>query len=326
MSTPASALQKTRPDDGIAEFATGVCVGLSKPQKELHSKYLYDELGSALFEAITHLPEYGLTRADERLLREHAGDLADLVPTPGAVIELGSGTGRKTRSILAAFHRRRAKLRYYPIDVSAQALARCERELADVAEVHPHQQFYLDGMARAVEERTSGQPLLVLFLGSTIGNFERPCALEFLRDLRSALRRGDSLLLGADLVKEPARLIAAYDDPTGVTASFNLNLLGRVNRELDADFDLRNFQHEARWNEHERRIEMHLLSRADQVVRLGLCGMTARFRAGESIWTESSYKFFPDEMYQMAACTGFRVEAQWVDREWPFVESLWTAS
>jgi L-histidine Nalpha-methyltransferase len=328
MSTPASASPKTKVslENGTAEFAAGVRAGLSKPQKELHSKYLYDELGSALFEAITHVPEYGLTRADERLLREHADDIAGLVPESRVVIELGSGSGRKTRSILHALRRRRRDLSYFPIDVSAEALGRCERELADIASVHPRQQSYLDGMASATEERRHDEPLLVLFLGSTIGNFERACALEFLRDIRSALRRGDNLLLGADLVKEPDRLIAAYDDAAGVTAAFNLNLLARANRELDGDFDLRSFQHEARWNERQRRIEMHLRSRVHQTVSLAACGVDFQFRAGESIWTESSHKFFPDEMYQLAAQSGFRVEAQWTDRQWPFVESLWTAA
>ncbi len=323
---PASALQnpKAAPVERAAEFAQSVRAGLCKPQKELHSKYLYDELGSALFEAITYLPEYGLTRADERLLREHAGEISDLVPSPGAVIELGSGTGRKTRPILTAFGRR-DRLRYFPIDVSSEALARCERELSDIAQVHPQQQSYLDGMAAATEERRLDQPLLVLFLGSTIGNFERPCALEFLRDLRSALLPGDSLLLGADLIKETARMLDAYDDPTGVTAAFNLNLLGRVNRELDADFDLRNFEHQARWNEHERRIEMHLASRVSQTVSILGCGLALQFRTGETIWTESSHKFLPEEMFVLAERSGFSVQAQWIDRQWPFVESLWTA-
>ncbi|HTS46807.1 MAG TPA: L-histidine N(alpha)-methyltransferase [Bryobacteraceae bacterium] len=323
---PASALQKPRSAhvERAAEFAQSVRAGFSKPQKELHSKYLYDELGSALFEAITHLPEYGLTRADERLLREHAGEIADSVPAPGAVIELGSGTGRKTRPVLAALGRR-DPVRYFPIDVSSEALARCERELSDIVQVHPLQQSYLDGMASATEQRRRDQPVLVLFLGSTIGNFERPCALEFLRDLRSALQPGDSLLLGADLVKERALMLEAYDDPTGVTAAFNLNLLGRLNRELDADFELRNFEHQARWNEPERRIEMHLVSRVNQTVSILACGAAIQFRAGETIWTESSHKFLPEEMFVLAEGSGFRVEAQWVDRQWPFVESLWTA-
>ena len=323
---PVSVLQKTNAarDDRVAEFAAGVCAGLNKPQKELHSKYLYDELGSALFEAITYLPEYGLTRADERLLYDHAGSIAQRLPETRTVIELGSGTGRKTRPILDAL-RRRGALRYFPIDVSSEALARCERELSDIAEVRPHQQSYLDGMASASDERRPGEPVLVLFLGSTIGNFERPCALEFLRDLRSGLRRGDSLLLGADLVKEPERMLAAYDDPTGVTAAFNLNLLGRVNRELGGDFDLRNFEHQARWSERDRRIEMHLASRIPQTVSVAACGLKICFPAGETIWTESSHKFVGDEMFGMADSSGFRVQEQWVDRQWPFVESLWTA-
>jgi len=328
MFTQASASRKTKVvfDEAVAEFAHGVRTGLGKPQKELHSKYLYDELGSALFEAITHLPEYGLTRADERLLREHADEIAELVPSCETVIELGSGTGRKTRSILAALRRRHARLRYYPIDVSAEALGRCERELGDIAEVHPLQQSYLDGMAQALDARWQDEPVLVLFLGSTIGNFEPRCALAFLRDLRSALRPADSLLLGADLIKDPAQLIAAYDDPTGVTAAFNLNLLGRANRELDADFDLRSFQHEARWNENQRRIEMHLRSLVDQTVSLAGCGLTVHFRAGETIWTESSHKFSADQLRQMASDCGYRVEEQWTDRQWPFVESLWKAA
>lgn len=324
---PASASQKTKAalEERRSEFAAGVRSGLTKPQKELHSKYLYDELGSALFEAITYLPEYGLTRADERLLREHALDIAALVPSR-TVVELGSGMGRKTRSILAALRRRRGAVRYFPIDVSSEALARCEHELSDVAEIHPYQQFYLDGMASVAEDRRPGEPLLVLFLGSTIGNFERPCAIEFLRDLRSGLLRGDSLLLGADLVKDTDRMLAAYDDPTGVTAAFNLNLLGRVNRELGGDFELRSFLHEARWNERECRIEMHLRSRAQQTVSIPACGLTVQLRPGETIWTESSHKFSKDEIFRLAEVSGFRVEAQWVDSQWPFAESLWTAA
>ncbi|MBZ5606844.1 MAG: L-histidine N(alpha)-methyltransferase [Acidobacteriia bacterium] len=326
MSTPAFGLSKTKLSaESLAEFACDVRAGLRKPQKELHSKYLYDELGSALFEAITHLPEYGLTRADERLLCAHAAEIADLAGAPVSVIELGSGMGRKTRSILSALRPSNRELRYFPIDVSAEALARCERELADVADVHPRRQSYLDGLAGAAAERRPGEALLLLFLGSTIGNFERPCALEFLRDLRRWLKAGDALLVGADLVKDLGRMLVAYDDPTGVTAGFNLNLLGRINRELGANFELRNFEHLACWSERERRIEMHLRARSDQRVFIAACGLEVRFRAGETIWTESSHKFVPAEMFAMAAESGFQVEAQWVDQEWPFVESYWTA-
>jgi dimethylhistidine N-methyltransferase len=309
----------------VSEFAADVRAGLSKPQKELHSKYFYDDLGSALFEAITHLPEYGLTRADERLLRIHAADIASLISSPCAVIELGSGTGKKTRSILTALQRPASgRLRFFPIDVSADALARCAHDLADVADVHPLQQSYLDGMASAIAERKSGESLLVLFLGSTIGNFERPCAAEFLRNLSQCLQPGDALLVGADLVKDRERMLAAYDDPTGLTAAFNLNVLGRINRELGSDFDLRHFEHQAIWNESERRIEMHLRSRKAQTVSIAEADMTVQFQSGETIWTESSHKFHAAETAALASQTGFRIAAQWVDEKWPFVESLWT--
>ena len=303
----------------VREFAADVRAGLSRPQKELHSKYLYDDLGSALFEAITHLPEYGLTRADERLLETHASDIVHSMHKAGCVIELGSGTGRKTRHVLAAMR----DPRYFPIDVSADALQRCEHELADVAEIHPLQRQYLAGMAEAVRYRRRDEALLVLFLGSTIGNFERPCAIEFLRDLRPWLKPGDALLIGADLIKDTARMLLAYDDPTGVTGAFDLNILGRINRELGANFDLRNFEHQAVWNDPERRIEMHLRSSVDQDVSIEASNLVASFVAGETIWTESSHKFELEEMFHMAQESGFQVQTQWIDPEWPFVESLW---
>ncbi len=325
MSMPVSGLSRIdlSVDLRLEEFAGDVRSGLAKTQKELHSKYLYDELGSSLFETITHLPEYGLTRADERLLSTHAREIARLISQPVAVVELGSGDGHKTRHVLSALRTPGRNLRYYPIDVSPNALARCQRDLGDVADVHPLEQSYLHGMARAVVARQPGESLLVLFLGSTIGNFERPCAVEFLRDLRRSLNTGDALLVGADLVKDIDRMRLAYDDPTGVTAAFNLNLLGRVNRELGGNFNLRTFRHQARWNERERRIEMHLSSRIDQTVVIAGADLTVRFHAGETIWTESSHKFHPRELGEIAALTGFGVQAQWVDPEWPFAESLW---
>lgn len=327
MSTQVFDWSKTKPDDAaVREFASDVRNGLGKPQKELHSKYLYDELGSSLFEAITHLPEYGLTRADERLLRRYAADIADLLPSRLAVIELGSGVGQKTRHLLEAIgdRARNQDLRYYPIDVSADALARCERDLSEIAQVYPLVQSYLDGMARATAERQPDESFLVMFLGSTIGNFERTCALTFLRDLRRAMLPGDMLLIGADLIKERERMLEAYDDPTGVTGAFNLNLLGRINRELGADFRLRDFEHQARWNEQQSRIEMHLLSRRDQTASIAEAGLTVTFRAGETIWTESSHKFHLQQLDQMAEQAGFDLAGQWIDSDWPFAENLWT--
>ena len=273
MSTQVFGWSKIKTEDKppgrTREFASDVRAGLAKPQKELHSKYLYDELGSSLFEAITHLPEYGLTRADERLLRLHAGEIASAASISGGCDRAGQRRRAKDAASSAGAWccseaaRNRDPLRYYPIDVSADALAQCERDLSDVAEVHPLVQSYLDGMARATAERQAGESFLVMFLGSTIGNFERKCALEFLRDLRRALLPGDMLLIGADLVKDRDRMLVAYDDPTGVTGAFNLNLLGRINRELGGDFQLRDFEHQARWNEEQRRIEMHLRSRIE---------------------------------------------------------------
>jgi dimethylhistidine N-methyltransferase len=322
MSAQVFAWSKDKAEDNatVREFASDVRTGLAKPQKELHSKYLYDELGSSLFECITHLPEYGLTRADERLLRHHSRDIARLLPSSVAVIELGSGVGQKTRHLLEAIGN---PLRYYPIDVSADALARCERDLSDLADVHPLVQSYLDGMTRATAERQDGESFLVMFLGSTIGNFERKCALEFLRDLRRTMLPGDLLLIGADLVKDRDRMLVAYDDPTGVTGAFNLNLLGRINRELGGDFQLRHFEHQARWNEAQRRIEMHLRSRMHQTAFIAEADLTVTFRADETIWTESSHKFQLLELDEMAEQTGFQVEDQWIDGDWPFAENLW---
>jgi L-histidine N-alpha-methyltransferase len=322
---PASVLRTTNraEDQRTREFVSDVRADLSKPQKEMHSKYLYDELGSVLFEAITHLPEYGLTRADERLLLRYARDIAELIPESSTVIELGSGTGRKTRNILNAIKRADRVPRYFPIDVSREALSRCQSDLNGIADVRPLQYSYLDGIARAAIHSGPRQPWLVLFLGSTIGNFEPSRALEFLRDLREWLLPGDTLLIGADLVKDRDRMLLAYNDPTGVTAAFNLNLLGRINRELGADFDLKKFQHEARWNQSERRIEMHLRSLSNQSVFIAEAEFTVPFRACETIWTESSHKFQPEEMLEIARQSGFQVRGQWIDEEWPFVESLW---
>jgi dimethylhistidine N-methyltransferase len=308
-------------------FALDVRTGLTRPgQKELPSVYLYDALGSALFEAIALLPEYGLTRADERILRRHARAIVERLPVPLVVTELGSGSGRKTRWILEALARG-GPVTYYPIDISAAALARCKLELAALGSIGVVglEQPYLEGLAEVAARRSGGEALLVLFLGSTIGNFERAAAEEFLRAIRRSLCPGDGLLLGTDLVKPPARLIAAYDDPTGVTAAFNLNLLARINRELGGNFALRHFAHQARYDRMRQRIEMHLVSRRRQTVSIPASGVTVTFEKGETIWTEACHKFLLDGLEGMAARCGFRSQAQWVDPEWPFAESLWIA-
>jgi L-histidine Nalpha-methyltransferase len=309
-------------------FAEDVRLGLTRsPQKELPSKYLYDDVGSALFDVITVLPEYGVTRAEERVLMAHAGDLARLVPDATLVAELGSGSGRKTRRILDALSTRR-RITYCPIEISPAALAQCERALGDLerVDIAGYQNEYLDGLKRIVEERRrTGDRLLVMFLGSTIGNFRRLAAAHFLRDIRHLMRPGDALILGADLLKPEAVLVNAYDDPAGVTAAFNLNLLGRLNRELGANFDLREFEHEARFDPVAGAIEMHLRSRRDQTVTIEAAGCAIEFAEGETIWTEASHKYTRDDIVQMGDVAGFSLTAQWTDTEWPFAESLFIA-
>jgi dimethylhistidine N-methyltransferase len=312
------------PADLTYEFAADVRAGLSKRgQKELLSKYLYDDVGSALFEVICHLPEYGLTRADERLLRRHAEEIVERLPVPIAVAELGSGSGKKTRQILEAFCRRQPT-RYYPIEISRAALAMCERELSDIdcISILGFEREYLDGLREVAAQRRSGQALLVLFLGSTIGNFDRMAGLKFLNQVRRNLQPGDSMLLGTDLVKPSAQLIAAYDDELGVTAAFNLNVLARINRELDGNFDLRKFEHVAKINHHARSVEMHLRSMCRQTVEIPASDISVDFREGETIWTESSHKYSPEDVVEIARTAGFRCDVQWIDEEWPFAENL----
>ncbi len=314
----------TLPLRHVSEFAADVRAGLTKPgQRELPSKYLYDEVGSALFEAICVLPEYGLTRADARLLQEHAGEIVDRLPSPIQVAELGSGSGKKTRWILEALSRRH-RTYYFPIEISPSALAACEKELGqiDLVSIVGYEQPYLEGLRSVSGRLDEGDRLLVLFLGSTIGNFDRDAGEEFLREARETLRPGDALLLGTDLVKDAAVQVLAYDDPAGVTAAFNRNLLARINRELGADFVLSCFQHEARWNFSERRMEMHLRSTCRQNVYIPAAGLRLMLEEDETIWTESSHKYFPEEVMEMAARTGFRCDGQWIDREWAFAQNL----
>jgi len=320
---PASLVEA----DPLTQFGDEVCAGLTKPgQKELPSKYLYDEVGSALFEVISVLPEYGLTRADQRILRQHAESIVARIPSPVVVAELGSGSGRKTRWILEALARRQPTL-YHPIEISPSALAMCERELyrLDSVSILGFEAEYLDGLRRVASRRESGQRLLVLFLGSSIGNFDRQPGEEFLHGVRQTLAPGDALLLGADLEKPVSQMIRAYDDPIGVTAAFNLNLLARINRELDGDFALSQFRHVARYDTENRRIEMHLLATVNQAARIRKAGLTVRLREGETLWTESSHKYNREEVVQMGERAGFRCDGQWVDLEWPFAQSLFIA-
>lgn len=312
------------PADVSSDFAADLRAGLTRRgQKELPSKYLYDDVGSALFEVISHLPEYGLTRADERLLRRHSREIVDRVTGPVAVAELGSGSGRKTRWLLEAFCRRQ-RTSYYPVEISHSALVTCERELSDIDAISivGFEREYLEGLLEVAAWRRQGEHLLVLFLGSTIGNFDRRAGVKFLSEVRSILEPGDSLLLGTDLEKPSSQLIQAYDDELGVTAAFNLNLLSRANRELGADFDLTGFEHLAKINPEARSVEMHLRSKHRQTVSIPAAEVVVEFQEEETIWTESSHKYSADEVFEMAREAGFRCEVQWIDEPWPFAENL----
>jgi uncharacterized SAM-dependent methyltransferase len=200
----------------------------------------------------------------------------------------------------------------------------CERELSDIdsLSIVGFEREYLDGLLEVAAHRQRNQHLFVMFLGSTIGNFDRAAGVKFLAEIRHILQPGDSLLLGTDLEKPAEQLLKAYNDEIGVTAAFNLNLLARINRELDGNFDLRQFEHTSKINREARSVEMHLVSKRRQIVRIPASDLRIEFQEGETIWTESSHKYQPEEVFQMAKNAGFSCEAQWIDEQWPFAENL----
>ncbi len=313
----------------LEEFAADVRRDLLLAPKQLQSKYLYDALGSSLFEAICRLPWYRITRAESALLTTHAAEVVAALGDDEAatIVELGCGSGEKLVLLAEALQAAGGSARVHLIDISSQALEQTEQRLTGLRHfsVVGHQSTYEVGLRRAAAARTGDGPMLVLLLGSNIGNFDAPAALDFLRRIRLALRPGDLLLLGADLVKPEGDLQRAYADPLGVTAAFNKNLLVRINHELGGHFDLDAFDHLAAWNRTEQRIEMHLVSRAAQRVTIDAAHMTVSFEPGERIWTESSYKYEPDQIECMAVDTGFAVRDQWIDTDARFALSLMTA-
>jgi L-histidine N-alpha-methyltransferase len=306
--------------------ADAIRTGLAQAPRRLPFECFYDDLGSALFVAITELPEYGLSRAERRLLTDRRGEIAELLPSPLEVVELGSGSGRTTRRLLEALVDR-GPVRYHPVDISAAALEECRREMFDVRglTVAPFEGSHLEGLEASMARRRPGATVLALFLGSNLGNFDRDLAQDFLREIRKRLRPGDGLLLGADLVKPEPMLLAAYDDPAGVSAAFNRNALARINRELEGDFDVAAFAHRAVYDPLERRVEMHLSSPRAQHVRVKGLGLEFTLAPGETIWTESSHKFLPGELPHMGEEAGFSSLAEWTDDEWPFALSLLVA-
>jgi L-histidine Nalpha-methyltransferase len=315
----------TAPDAGAAlnQFAADVQYYLTQSPRQLPSRYLYDELGSALFEAICSLPWYPITRAESRLLDAHADEIFQLTPF-STVVELGPGSGEKLRLLIDAGDATRSALNVHLVDVSRSALQRSAGALAAVDRVRlfPHQAEYEAGLAEATAGDDASGPSLVLFLGSNIGNFDRPGADAFLRTLRGHMADGDALLLGADLVKPVRDLTLAYDDPLGVTAAFNRNLLVRINRELGGNFDLAQFAHRAVWNAAESRVEMHLVARSSQHIEVTAAGLTFGMSRGEPIWTESSYKYRPQDVIDLVERAGFRLASQWIDRDAGFALTL----
>jgi L-histidine N-alpha-methyltransferase len=307
------------------EFAADVRRDLQLTPKQLQSKYLYDPLGSSLFEAICRLPWYRITRAENRLLISHAGEIVSaLGPEPSTIVELGPGSGEKLAVLADALQRAGGSAHVHLIDISSQALEQTEQRLTRLQHVSVvgHQSTYEVGLRRAARARQGHGSMLVLLLGSNIGNFDTPAALTFLRRIRDVLQPGDLLLLGADLVKSEQELQLAYDDPLGVTAAFNKNLLVRINRELGGTFTLAAFAHRAAWNRDEQRIEMHLVSRAAQTAAIAASGISIPFARGEHIWTESSYKYEPDQIERMGVDTGFGLRDQWIDSDARFALSL----
>jgi len=301
----------------VEEFASDVCYYLSLHPRQLPSRYFYDDLGSALFDAICRLPWYRITRAETRLLAEHGRAILARAAGLSTIVELGPGSGEKLATLVESGrsgqgHRPHLDLRL--VDISRSALELASRTLGTLPDVSvaTYQARYETGLLQASAETPSGGEL-VLFLGSNIGNFDRPGADAFLRGVRAGTAAGDMLLLGADLVKRERDLILAYDDPLGVTAAFNRNLLVRINRELGGKFDVDAFSHRAVWVEAESRVEMHLVSRARQQVRVDAAGTDFIIGNGESIWTESSYKYTPAGIVVTLERAGFGLVEQWID-------------
>jgi dimethylhistidine N-methyltransferase len=299
----------------VASFASEVEQGLTSYPKTLPAKLFYDAAGSALFERITELREYYLTRTELGILQKHAPAMARAVGSDTTIVELGAGTAAKTCTLLRAFASRQMRVMYFPVDISWAALAEARERVSNESpqtHVRPVIADFSDGFGflRDIPGRK-----LVLYLGSSIGNFETPAAIDMLRSVRHELSAGSTLLLGTDLVKDPAILVPAYDDAQGVTAEFNKNILRRINREQDADFDLDAFRHVARWNAAQSRMEMHLESLRPQTVHLRALDLHVQIANGERIHTENSYKYTLASVREMLQASGFSLEKSWLDRK-----------
>lgn len=314
-------------ETSTAQFASDVEYYLSLRPRQLPSRYFYDPLGSALFDAICHLPWYLVTRAELRLIQNHGSAILGRVEPLATLVELGPGNGDKLMALIKSRAASTRWLELHLVDVSAAALERAAGALSALESLHiiTHEASYEAGLERVMREKQAVGRTLALFLGSNIGNFDPPGAEEFLRGIRAELAGGDALLIGADLVKSESELVAAYDDPLGVTAAFNRNLLLRINRELGGDFDVPAFGHRAVWNGAESRVEMHLVSLRRQRVRIAASGLELTLDEHETIWTESSYKYRPDQVIATLERAGFRLVDQWIDEPDQFALTLVSA-
>ena len=312
--------------NGHAEFSQDIREGLSSNPRHLFPKYLYDELGSRLFEAICEIGEYYLTRSEDEILRDHADEIIGCVPNCETLIELGSGSAEKTRHLIDAFLRRRDQLLFMPVDISATALLESSQAL-----LGSYANLRIDAYAadyfQALEALPDlgPQPVLVLFLGSNIGNFEPDEARNFLRSIRRVLRPQDVLLLGADLRKDRKTLESAYNDSLGVTRAFIVNELERINRELDANFDLWAFGLRSSYNESAGRVEVSLESLRAQSVDIRALNLQIELTAGERIHVENAYKFDPETLRKLGEETGFELERSWLDNQQRFSSNLFRA-
>jgi len=299
----------------LPPYIDEVVHGLTSRPKTLPCKLFYDDRGSQLFEEITRLPEYYPTRTEFEILQDSAKEIVEAAGTPVSIVELGAGTATKTGALLRAFAGRQMRVKYFPVDISAGALAdaklRVEDECANVV-VRPVVADFSDGFhfLREIPGRK-----LVLYLGSSIGNFEWNDAIAMLRKVREQLSAGDALLLGTDMVKPAEILVPAYDDAQGVTAQFNKNILVRLNRELGANFDVDSFRHIAEWSRERSRMEIFLQTTRPQKVTLRNAGLTVQFRAGERIHTENRHKYTLKMVERMLCVSGFKLEKTWFDRQ-----------
>lgn len=315
-------IESTSPEQALARFAQDVRAGLTATPKYLPCRYFYDDEGCRLFQAICELPEYYLTRTEQAILEARVEDILQPLPPSVVLVELGCGDARKTRVLIEALIRRQGSLLYVPIDISRTALVESARGLlraypgltvtAVAAEYDDGLPYVAEiaGSRRGTYGRTS---LLILWLGSSVGNFDPPEAVAFLRRVRRIMHSEDAFLVGMDLHKDRAVLEPAYDDAQGVTAHFNQNLLTRINRELGGHFDVPAFRHRAVYDEARRRIEMYLVSERDQRVAIEALDLEAAFAAGEAVHTENSYKYTFEAIEAITGAAGFRRTGQWLD-------------